>query len=67
MDCPWVHCHWLCRFKSSVNLRCTELLRQLEPHSVKARLETLLAAAIEGYNNQGSERPMYSSAARFTA
>ena len=28
-----------------VNLRCTELLRQLEPHSVKARLETLLAAA----------------------
>ena len=35
-----------------VNLRCTELLRQLEPHSVKARLETLLAAAS---NNQGSD------------
>ena len=35
-----------------VNLRCTELLRQLEPHCVKARLETLLAAAS---NNQGSD------------
>ena len=35
-----------------VNLRCTELLRQLEPNSVKARLETLLAAAS---NNQGSD------------
>ncbi len=35
-----------------VNLRCTELLRQLEPHSVKERLETLLAAV---NNNQGSD------------
>ena len=35
-----------------VNLRCTELLRQLEPHSVKARLETLFAATS---NNQGSD------------
>ena len=35
-----------------VNLRCTELLRQLEPNAVKARLERLLAAAS---NNQGED------------
>ncbi len=35
-----------------VNQRCIELLRQLEPHEVKARLETLLAAAS---NNQGED------------
>ncbi len=31
-----------------VRLRCTELLRQLDPQAVKQRLETLLAAAREG-------------------
>jgi hypothetical protein len=31
-----------------VRLRCTELLRQLEPQAVKQRLEALLAAARDG-------------------
>ena len=35
-----------------VNLRCTELLRQLEPNTVKARLERLLEAAAQ---NKGED------------
>ena len=35
-----------------VNLRCTELLRQLEPNTVKARLERLLQAAAQ---NRGKD------------
>ena len=35
-----------------VNLRCTELLRQLEPNAVKARLEQLLEAAA---HNKGDD------------
>lgn len=37
-----------------VRARCTELLRWLEPVAVKARLETLLAAARDGAGEDGA-------------